>query len=227
MTLVTSPVGEMYGGIRDGRTVEFGRPTVNTGGVYVYSEVNGAPTFTTLDPVGPVPTDGLIDTALGPTSWFTYGTAAAGCKIARFTTGNTLETIPCATNSNVHVLGIRADGMILVSDNASVFALAATGAQRIGTTGASEQAIVDTSVDPPALVGWSAAHGSAMERFSCLASHPDRCWLYPYANVTTQPSSYASAASDSFQHVIQSWHGTAGQVLVTVVRSIGAGNFTP
>jgi hypothetical protein len=226
MTTVTSPVGEMYGGIRDGRTVVFGRPTVNTGGVYAYSEVNGAPTFTTLDPVGSVPTDAMIDTTMGATSWFTYGTATGGCKLARFTTGNTLESVPCATNSNVHVLGIRADGTILVSDGASVFALASTGAQRIGATGASEQPIVDASVSPPALVGWSAAHGMT-ERFSCLASHPDRCWLYPYANVTTAPSTYASATADSFQHVIQSWHGIAGQIQVTVVRSIGAGNFTP
>jgi hypothetical protein len=225
MTPVTSPVWNMNGGIRDGRTVVFAAaPPGTMGAPYMYSEVNGTPTFTMLDTPRLQISTTFVDTPQGPTSWFAYSTPTAACKLARFTTGMTLETVPCRDPISVHVLGTRADGTILASDGESVFALTSTGAQRIGASTTYEEPILDTSTSPPTLVGWSALHG--MEEFSCLAMHPERCWNYPYAFVTAY-TTYASAAADSFQRVIQSWQGMAGQVLVTVVRSIGPGNFTP
>ena len=224
MTPVTAPVGEMSGGVRDGRTVVFGHPTLTSLALYAYTEVNGAPTFTMLDTPRLQGYGGLIDTPQGPTSWFKYSNGTNYCNLARFTTGMALESVPCPDPLSVHVLGTRSDGTLLVGTGANVFALTSTGAQSVAASTGFEQAILDTTMTPPVLVGWSVRVG--MQGYSCLASHPDRCWLYPYTNTTRQPSTYASAGADTFQHVIVSYQAL-GQATVTVVRSIGPGNFTP
>ena len=226
---IPSPVGTLRGGLRDGRTVVFATTSTGSGAVYLYEEVAGAPTFTALDAVGAGMSGHLIDDRYS-TSWFAYSNQATGCRIARVTTTGSLDSIACDQDSSVHVLGTRADGAILVGDASSMFTLAAAGVQRVGvSSGLNYDApILDTTFSPPVLVGWSSASGLA-QRFSCLAMHPERCWVYP-ANMVLSSATTASATgpagTGSFQHII-SQVPMLGQLRLTIVRSIGPGTFVP
>ena len=228
MALVTSPVGTLWGGIRDGRTIAFAELQTGTsmGAPYLYTEVNGAPQFAAIDVAGTSMSGHLIDTN-HPTSWFTYGNTAAGCRIARFKADGTLEAFPCNTSNAVNVLGTRRDGVIIVSDDPDMRTLAPAGAQRVGASHADE-AIMDTAVDPPVLVGWSSAY-SSNQRFSCLAMQPGRCWAYPAGFVLgrqTTANALAHGGMGSFQHILQQQQAI-GQATLTIVRSIGPGTVTP
>lgn len=196
MTPVTSTIGDFAGGIRDGRTVVFSNPQ-QTGAPYVYSETNGTPQLTLLDSAGAGMGYTLIDAGptQHPTSWFAYGNQTTGCKLARFTTGTTLETIPCDSAAQISELGTRADGALLVADG-HVYALASTGGQRIGVGyGASfDTMIFDTTASPPILVGWDHAE-DASKRFACLAMQPQRCWEYPTPGTSGRLWTSASATS--------------------------------
>ncbi len=226
MTAVTSPVGDIQGGIRDGRTVVFANPgPFMPGNVYLYSELNGAPQLTPLDTAGTEMRGWVIDDGHQPTSWFTYQNQTIGCRLARLTQANTVYSVPCSDVGAVRVVGTRADGVMFISAG-DMYAITSAGAQRVGVGGTP---ILDTSLHKPVLVGWSGTLGSN-DRFSCLAMHPDRCWAHPapgglYLNKTIA-SATANSGSGSFQHIIQQFVGS-GQTKLTIVRSIGLGNVTP
>lgn len=230
MTPVTSTVGDFAGGVRDGRTVVFSLG--QTGALYAYSETNGTPQLTMLDSAGADMQYTLIDSGptKHPTPWFAYGNQTTGCKLARFTTGTTLETIPCDAAGQVFELGTRADGALLVADG-HVYALTSTGAQRIGVGygAAYEIPLFDTSVSPPVLVAWQ--HGGTQNQIvACLAMRPERCWAYPSPNLSGLLFKTASATAHngdgSFQ-LVQRTYSVAGQIDLTIVRSIGPGNVMP
>ncbi len=226
MTPVPASYAAMRAGIRDGHTVVFAQNISGNGAVYEYTEVNGAPHFTMLDTTAP----GIDGGFLGSTSWFMYEDGTGACHLARFTAG-TLDSVGCTADYAMHVLGTRADGVMVASDSTNLYLLSASGAQRLGpTTGTTYgAAILDTSAQPPVLVGWSGSHAGQL--FSCLATHPERCWAYPYVQGGTTLQTVASATDHngdgSFQIILQQGPQMIGQVTLTIVRSIGPGTFTP
>lgn len=232
MTPVLSPFARMSGGIRDGHTVVFAQHVDGTGAPYEYTEVNGSPQFTLLDASGTGPDGWVLD--IGPThhatSWFVYSNTSAGCKIARFTASG-LDSVGCATYASaVRMLGTRADGVMVATDGTSIYLFTASGAQRLGpsTSSTYDYAILDTSVQPPVLVGWNGS--SSSQELVCLATHPDRCWLVPSPMFTSVVETVASATAHggdgSIQLVLATQLATM-QVTLTILRTIGPGTVTP
>jgi hypothetical protein len=219
MTAIASPVGEMDGGIRDGRTVVFARNTLTTmGGAYAYSEVNGAPQFTLLDTAG-LAMEGHVLEEAGHD--FVYKNAATGCRVARFAgaSGNTLQSIACVESFSFRVIGTRADGVVLARDGTYTYALSSTAAQRIGPSG---QAVFETDSFPRVVVAWTGQH-NGNNQFACLAMEPQRCWTWPSGGIGEERWRASAAGTGRFEYV-RSSQPAVGQVTFTVVRSIGPGN---
>jgi hypothetical protein len=191
--------------------------------VYLYDETIGSPRFTALDTIG-ASLDGELIDAPAPTSWFFYWNVAVGCRIARVTAAGTLDSIACSGNGEPTVLGTRTDGAIVISEDSHVFALANTGASMVSAR-RGQTPILDTSTARPILVGWIGSAGT-QQQFACLAMHPERCWSYP-VGLAYRTTQVASAAGDGKFALILELTYTVDKVTVEVVRSIGAGTFTP
>jgi hypothetical protein len=212
MMPVPSPVGTLTGGIRDGRTVLFSSDTLGAGTVYLYRESSGTPQLAELDAIGANNEGALIDSEQA-TSYFMYSNDTAGCRIARLTAADTLETIACAQPAALQILGTRADGAVVITDAASTFTLAQDGAHLVSPR-RGDQPILDGAV----LVGWT-GNLDAQQQFSCLAMHPERCWAYPFGTTT---QTFADAAADRFEHILAT-AVAQGQIKLVIVRSIGPG----
>lgn len=223
MTPVAAGMGIQNTVVRDGRTVVFAENLFGMGALHRYREVNGSPQLEMLDAPGNNMRGHFLD-GRTPSGWFTYGNAVTGCRLARFTPTDQLESISC--DATVAFLGVRADGVFLVIDESSVYAVDATGAQRIGkATAGRTTAILDTAFSPPVAVGWTGLFDFD-NQFSCLAMQPERCWAYPNLPAQTTAHATTNDGIGSFQHIVVDPFAI-GSADITIVRSIGPGTVQP
>jgi hypothetical protein len=212
MTPIPAPFANFTGGVVTGHSLVFG-DRFGSGTAYLYDEDTGSPRFTALGAIG----QGAHGVFLAGTDWFVFYTSGT-CTLARFRADTTLHTEACTSANGIVILGPRANGELVISDDHGVFALGQDTVTSLANYHAG-----GSILDGNTLVGWTGSIDIS-HAFSCLAMHPERCWNYEI----TFPSTVTPMADgpDRFAVIVQLF-SMADSVKAEIVRSIGPGNYTP
>jgi hypothetical protein len=219
MTPTTLALSYIQGGVRGDATVIAGTGPAADPAVYAYDEIGG-PRIVRLTPEQQGLGAALIDSPYRASPWIVLHDTAD--KIARVVYEGDmpkLEAFPVAQLFNLRIVGQRANGDFIATDDKEVYVFGAAGVEHVASFASSqfvnEPMILDYKTVPPTIVGWM---GTRPDRnVVCLASHPERCWDVPGDDLQQVKSVYVSTEGDGDFRIVSS-----ATVLATV-RALGTG----
>ena len=223
MTVATLALHDIQGGVRGDATMIAGSGQSGNPAVYAYDEIGG-PRLVPLTNEQQGLGASVIDSPFRASPWFRLHDTTD--KVARVVYENgtpKLDAFPVAQLFNLRIIGQRANGDFIATDDKEVYVFGAAGVEHVASFPASqfvvEPFIVDYKTTPPTIVGFMGMR--ADRNVVCLASHPERCWDVPGGDLQQVKVVWATAEGDGDFRIVSSATSLA------TVRALGTGTAPP